>query len=296
MVAEPTLFLSRDELIQVRVHTTKKGTKVYCVRDFIRMIANKQLKPSEALIYWMSAASSRELRSEHDIQDQYAIQFIGPYEPKNMCITAGGLLILFHHMDKRWGLILDEYKEEIQQRLTILVEGGGAEYVWDYDDGEVDTMTAAKDEAVAKGEGLNGPPENWKYFFDDQDALDPAMANQVHQQCVEAVAEMSIVLEEEAACAVSVVAVNHDKKASFSLKGLMQEMEIKIDQAFMPAMGKAVSARFREMCPESETFSKKKTTYFYEPDRECLEKLIREEYFKYVMRKADEEFEDGAGK
>ena len=97
MVAEPTLFLSRDELIQVRVHTTKKGVRVYCVRDFIRMIANKQLKPSEALIYWMSAASSRELRSEHDIQDQYAIQFLGPYEPKNMCITAGGLLILFHY-------------------------------------------------------------------------------------------------------------------------------------------------------------------------------------------------------
>ncbi len=82
-----------------------------------------------------------------------------------------------------------------------------------------------------------------------------------------------------------------NKKTAFSLRDLMQRMDIKADKAFMPVMGKTVSARFRERRPGSETFSKKKTTYFYEQDRECMEELIREEYLKYAVRAADEDFD-----
>jgi hypothetical protein len=295
MVAEPTLFLSSDELVQVRAHTTKKGVKIYCIRDFIRMISNKPLKPSEALIYWMSAASSKELRSEHDIQDQYAITFLGPYEPRNMCITAGGLLILFHYMEKKWGLVDVKYRDEIQQRLMELAEGNGAEYVWDFDDGEVDTMSAAKEEAVAKGEGLDGPPDSWKFFFDDKGerGLNPVMEARL-AECVDAVEEMQVevgALMESSNAKVDKL----DKKTSFSLKDLIGELELKIEPELVPAICKTVCTRFREQNPGSETFTKKRRTFFYADNKDCLAKLIQEEYLKYVMRKADEEFEDSAG-
>ena len=80
------------------------------------------------------------------------------------------------------------------------------------------------------------------------------------------------------------------RKSAFSLKGLVEQLGLEIDQAYMPAMGKAVSAKFSEMHPACETFSRKKTTFFYEKDRECLEKIFKEEYLKYVLRKAENDF------
>ena len=64
-------------------------------------------------------------------------------------------------------------------------------------------------------------------------------------------------------------------------------MNIKVDRAFMPSIGKTVSARFWQMCPDSVTFSKKRITHFYENDKECIKKLVQEEYVKYELRKMD---------
>ena len=61
----------------------------------------------------------------------------------------------------------------------------------------------------------------------------------------------------------------------------MEEMGIKIDQTFMPAVGKGVSVKFKKM--SGETFSRKKTTFFYLKDKACLEKLINEEVSKYKV-------------
>ena len=275
MVAEPTLFLSADDKVQVRAHRTKGGVEVDCVRDFMRMVANRDLSPTDAMTSWMGAASSDELRADHAIQDQYGVRFEGAYEPRSVCLTAVGLLVLLHYMDTKWKMVLGEYKHEVQQRLTDLAEGRGAEYVRDHDDGEVDEMMAAMAEAQAKGEGLEAPPENWRFFYG---AAVPDPAAEEEMQVEEAV--------EEAA----VPAKTHNRKSAFSLRGLMEQMDIKDDQAYMPTMGKTVSARFRERCPGSETFSKKKTTYFYEQDRECMEELVREEYLKYAVYAADADF------
>ena len=261
------------------------------------MVAERELLPSEALIYWMKAASSLELRTEHEVQDQYPVQFLGAYEPKSMCITAGGLLLLFLYME-RDGMVMEEYKVEMKQRLVVLAEGGGDDYVRDHDDGEVDEMMAAKDEAMSKGEGLNGPPANWPFFFDNGvgDGPNPEeMAAQL-QKIIESVSEMQVSTtaaadDEKEEKSKGKNGRKLDKKTAFSLKGLMEEMGIKVDRAFMPAIGKTVSARFRQMCPDSETFSKKKTTYFYEDDKECLEQLVQEEYVKHVLRKVDDDFE-----
>ena len=292
MVAEPTLFLSEDCMLQVRAHTTRSGVRVYCVRDFVRVIVNKpNLKPSDAMLYWLSSACSKELSMEHSILDQYPIRFLGPYEPKNICIVSSGLMLLFEHLDRRFGFIWPQYKEDIRRRLQLLAEGKGSEYVWDHDDGEVDEMTAARDEALARGEGLDGPPPGWKFSFGDDK---PASAETVAQleECMEAVAAMGDMVEEKLHT-VEPVKPTRDRKASFTLKSLMQDLQIKVDQAFMPAFGKAVSTRFKALCPDSETFSRKKTVYFYDTDRECLEVIVQEEFLRHSSRRAGEEFANG---
>jgi hypothetical protein len=233
MVAELTLFLSADDKVQVRAHRTRGGVEVYCVRDFIRMVANRDLSPTDAMTGWMGAASSEELRAEHAIQDQYGVRFEGAYEPRSVCLTAGGLLILLHYMDTQWGLVLEEYKEEVQQRLTDLVGGRGSEYVRDYDDGEVDEMMVAMAEAQAKGEGLKAPPENWRYFYDDKRAAGPDPAGQggIMEE------EMRMDVGDDHAGEGAVLG-KPNKKTAFSLRDLMQRMDIKVDKAFMPVMGK----------------------------------------------------------
>ena len=285
MVAELTLFLSTDGMLQVRASKTKSDLTVYCVRDFIRMVCNKpNMRPSDAMIYWMSAASSRELRTEHDIQDQYPIQFLGAYEPKNVCLTASGLLLLFNYIDGRFGFIREHYKEELKQRLVVLAEGGGSEHVYEHDDGEVDAMMAAKDEAISKGTGLNGPPVDWPFYFDD--APVPDAAGRL-QECMEAITEMGVALESAA-----VEEVKRDRKTAFSIKDLIGEMELDIDPGRVPALCKTVCTRFRELRPGSEVFSKMRRTFFYQQDRGCLESILQEEYMKHVVRRAGDEFEE----
>jgi hypothetical protein len=286
MVAEPTLFLSEDCMLQVRAHRTRSGLTVYCVCDFIRVIVNKpELKPSDAMVYWMSAACSKELCNEHNILDQYPIRFIGAYEPRNICLNAGGLLLLFDYLDRRFKFIWPQYKEEARRRLLVLSEGGGSEYVWDHDDGEVDEMMAARDAAIARGEGLDGPPKDWKYYFDDA-PMTQETAVQL-QECVQAIERMEVVRQEEEG-----PKVKKDRKTAFCIKDLIGDMKLDIDPAHVPALCKTVCTRFREIRPKSDVFTKMRRTFFYQQDRECLEDIVHEEFIKYASRRAGEEFEN----
>ena len=288
MVAEPTLFLSEDCMLQVRAHIKRSGAKVYCVRDFVRVVVNKpELKPSDAMVYWMSAACSKELCNEHAILDQYPIRFLGTYEPRNICINASGLLLLFDHLDRRFGFIWPQYKEEARRRLQIMAEGGGSEYVWDHDDGEVDEMTAARDEALSRGEGLHSPPKDWKYYFDDA-PMTQETAVQL-QECVQAIEKMEAVEKEKE----EEPKVKKDKKTAFSIKDLIEDMKLEIDPKRMPALCKTVCTRFREIRPQSDVFTKMRRTFFYQQDRECLEDIVQEEFLRHSSRWAGEEFEHG---
>ena len=282
MVAELTLFLSSDEMLQARASKTKNGTMIYCVRDFIRVVADKiNMKPSSAMLYWMSAVCSRELRAEHTIQDQYNIMFLSAYETKNVCITGTGLQLLFNYLDHRFpGFVRPNSKEELRQRLAVLADGGGAEYVWEYDDGEVEEMMAVKEAANAEGRGLECPPDDWPYFFDD--ATVDTTTTTTPQQPKEAV-----VVEQSIICPVA----KKDRQTAFSIRDLIEEFELEIDHTHMPALCKAVCTRFRELRPGSDVFTKMRRTFFYQQDRACMEGILREEYMKYVMRGAGREFE-----
>ncbi len=78
-----------------------------------------------------------------------------------------------------------------------------------------------------------------------------------------------------------------DRKSAFTLKNLLDEMDIEVDRAFMPAIGKSISAKFKKINPKGETFTRKKIAYFYEEDRDCLKNLIHEEYSHYDLLKSE---------
>ena len=294
MVAELTLFLSSDDEVQVRVHKTRSGICVFCVRDFVRMVSNKDMGYDDSTLYWLTACCSRELRTEHAIMDQYPARFPGAYEPDHICISAEGLLLLLSKMQSD-GIANETYADEIKQRLLTMVEGDGSEYMRDFDDGEVDEMMAAKDAAIAKGEGLNGPPEDWKFFHEgpvDKDA-ELVKAAQM-QKVIESVNEMRIlsesVTEEGQSAKTKKKTGKLDKSTAFSIKDLIRELELQVDSKDAPIMCKAVCTRFRQMCPGSEMFSRQRQTYFYTHDRECLEGLVQEEYTKHAVKKVELEF------
>jgi hypothetical protein len=302
MVAEPTLFLSIDEAIQVRAHTNRGGLKVYCVVDFIRMLSKKPMMPSEAELYWLGVLCNRDLWTEFAVMDQHPVLFPGPYSSKLICISAGGLLLLFLQMEQD-ELILEEYAEEARQRLDILAGGGGAEYVRDYDDGEVDEMMAVKDAAISQGKGLDGPPDDWPFFFDadkkttsrhssdNQSIKMGELKNAMGESSVDEFQKITGISGGGVVTTTSTtISAKLDKKTAFSIKDIIKEMELSVDHAYIPAMCKAVCTRFRDARPKSEMFSRQRQTYFYLHDREFMENLVREEYTKYLMKKVDEEF------
>lgn len=287
MVAEPTLFLSADDSIQVRAHITRRGLRVYCIRDFILMVTNQPMSYSEATMYWLAAACSRELRSEHEVQDQYPHTFIGAYEPRHMCITAGGLLLLFMHM-QREGLVKERYTEEIKKRLTDLSGGGGAEYVRDHDDGEVDEMMAAKHALNSQGKGLDCPPDDWPFFHGDKETDQRSLQVQpiLPALAEEGVKGTNAVIQSDAgrkACKL-------DKRTAFCIKDLVRELQLDIDEPGMPAFCRTVCTQFRRLHPGADMFGRQRQTYFYLHDKAIMEQLVNEEYAKHMLKKAEIEF------
>ena len=95
MVAEPFIFLSSDRQVDVRC-CMAGPTPLFCVVDFIRRTANRRMGPLDALQYWMDI--SLRLQSEHDVMHSFVYRFPGPYERPNVCVSANGLLVLYHHM------------------------------------------------------------------------------------------------------------------------------------------------------------------------------------------------------
>jgi hypothetical protein len=192
------------------------------------------------------------------------------------------------------GIANETYAEEIKQRLLTMVEGDGSEYMREFDDGEVDEMMAAKDAAIAKGEGLNGPPEDWKFFHEGPVDKDAELKTEAQlQKVMDSVNEMRILSEsgEEGQSAKTKKKTGKlDKSTAFSIKDLIRELELQVDSKDVPIMCRTVCARFRQMCPGSEMFSRHRQTYFYTHDRECLEGLVQEEYTKHAVKKVELEF------
>ena len=105
------------------------------------------------------------------------------------------------------------------------------------------------------------------------------------KQALESVDETTSITEDEGG---RVVSTKLDKKTAFSIKDVIKELGLNVDNARVPAMCKTVCTRFKEARPGSETLSRQRQTYFYLHDKEYMKKLVREEYAKYLMKKVDE--------
>ena len=51
--SEPVLFLTKDQQVQVRAHTTADGSMFFCVSDFIRHMLVEEVSNDRAVRLWM---------------------------------------------------------------------------------------------------------------------------------------------------------------------------------------------------------------------------------------------------
>jgi hypothetical protein len=83
-------------------------------------------------------------------------------------------------------------------------------------------------------------------------------------------------------------ALQEGKKAGFSLRDIIRELDLDLDPVYIPAICKSVCTRFKKLRPESKIFSRMRRTFFFQQDRGCIENILREEYVKH---RAGREFE-----
>jgi hypothetical protein len=284
MVAEPTLFLTKDREVQVRAHTTRHGKEVFCIKDFIRQTSSKEMGPNDAVVYWLSCLG--QLMHEAAIMDQYMVKFPGPYEQPNVCIRAEGLLLLYVHMCERFDWMKQECRPEIRSMLFAIIESKtAAAFVELFDDGEVDALLVERGD-----QSLTCPPEGSKFIYAEPEVNAKLKeAQESNQRMVD-----GLIAELEA----NKLALNDAntrlrqqeedretkkrKRTGFRLIDLMDDKPV----VSMDAFCKKVMAAFKTRYPDRETFKRHGAVYIYTEDRSAAEELIKEEYARQVMEEA----------
>jgi len=289
MVAEPTLFLTKDQRVQVRAHKTNGGVELYCVKDFIRQTAGMRMGPDDAMLYWLSSLAS--LSHEREVLNVYLIQFIGPYETPTACISAQGLLILYHHLSERHSWVNQQYREEVQDTLMkITANGCWNGFVRMHDDGEID------EQLVERGDlELLRPPEGSKFNYVDVFDAEQLTSEQINQRMEESRRLVDDLLlrvkagEAEMETMQSKLqeheAIQEKKKrkvSGFRLNSLTTDLDLSaVDRDHVC---KAVVASFRSRFPERDTFLKHGAVHFFCEDRPIVEALVREAYSRVSFR------------
>jgi hypothetical protein len=157
--AELTLFLSTDKELQVRAHVTKKGKYVFCVKDFICQTSNRDVGPNESILLWIHAVG--KLLHEDHILENIPVQFAGPYEKPCICISAEGLLILYHFLDQEFNLTEIKYRDQVQNVLMDVVSGKNMDsHIYMHDDGEIRELMKEKGDNA-----YSNPPAGSKFIF-----------------------------------------------------------------------------------------------------------------------------------
>jgi hypothetical protein len=283
MVAEATLFLSKDRELQVRAHRTGKGKEVFCVKDFIRTTASKQMGPDDAMVYWLS--SMARLAHEREVMDSRMVQFLGPYEKEQVCLSAEGLLILYHYLSERFPWVDPVYRQEVVEVLSAVAHRKGWErHVEMHDDGEVDALVAERGDRE-----LDGPPEGSRFLYLDSEEGGVTM-EEAHELLEESKKTAARLREEVRMRDVELVAVRAELKehermrdakrrkgAGFKLSALIDEKKYPMAAAVRDQVCKKVIASFRARFPEHETFMKHGAVHFYAEDEGVVKELLVEE-------------------
>jgi hypothetical protein len=282
MVAEPTLFLTIDRVVQVRAHTTRSGMEVFCVKDFIRETASTKIGPNDAMVYWIS--SLNHLTYERDVMDTRMVKFLGPYEKSNPCINASGLLILYIHLCERFTWVNDKYKSEVVTVLKDIIQSNSAAaYVAMFDDGEVDALMLERGDR-----DLDCPPEGSKFNFVDEEkenaltakikALEEEKARTVNDLIAKLEAK-SLALDEANAklCQKEMdQETKRRKQSAFSIGDVVEAKGLHISSRDI--FCKKVIARFKDRFPGHTTFKRHGATLFFAEDKAIIEGLVHEEH------------------
>ena len=285
MVAELTLFLTKDREVQVRAYKSKKGNEFYCVKDFIRQTASKEMGPDDAMIYWLSSLA--KLMHEREIVDSRTVRFLGPYETPNICISAEGLLILYHHLGSRFAWVDEKYRSEVQNTLMDIIKKKSWEgYVEMHDDGEVEEQMA---------EGCMGcPPEGSKFHYKDEIDSIPTTDEEIKKtmeknallvkDLISKLEAKSLALTEANAKIDETNSTQERKKkklSGFRISTLISEHRLLApDRDFLC---KSVVSNFRTRFPERETFMRHGAVHFFEEDKSVVEALVQEVYNKMML-------------
>lgn len=282
MVAEPTLFLTKDRQVQVRAHLTKKGRRCYCVKDFIRQIACKPIGPDDAMVYWLCCLT--KLLDEREIVDSQLVLFHGPYEVPNICISAQGLLILYSYMNTHYAWVDKTIKDEVQGTLEALGRSDSWDkYVEMHDDGEVE-------EQNAEGGVGGSPPEGSRFHYKDDQVVGGGMTEEEIEAAFADNSRALKELEDRLQAKTSELAqteaeleamraeqsVKRRKLQGIRLGALVDEAHKTLSSAERDSLCKSVVANFKRRFPDRESFLRHGVIHFFEEDRPVVQALINE--------------------
>jgi hypothetical protein len=278
MVAELTLFLTKDREVQVRAHKRRHGMEVFCVKDFIRQTASKTMGPNDAVVYWLSCLG--KLMHEDSILDQYMVKFLGPYEQANVCIRAEGLLLLYAHMCERFDWVEKKYQSEVRNTLfAIIASKTAAVHMEMFDDGEVEELLSERGDR-----DLTCPPGGSKFNYIEPEVNEGLKASQAEHE--RAVNELIAKLEAANSKLKQYEADRDTKKrkqGGFKLADLVDENGAHSLVVCKDAFCKKVMAAFKTRYPDREPFKRHGAVCLFDEDRAAAADVVKEEYARLVM-------------
>ena len=313
--AEPTLFLTKDQKVQVRAHTTRKGKLFFCVSDFVRNALVEEISKDDAVRLWIDI-TLLNMDTEYHIRNNRMVLFAGPYELKTPCLGAEGLMFMYYYMGHNLKMALKEnIRSEVQDVLQEVAMGHNIDaHVRMHDDGEITEQLAG----MAEKPYLYPPPVSpYKFLNSVKDSDGNQMPLQsfidikekTEKMLLSSVATLEKRNEElmaqlqshnEQLLELESFKASEDRKRKrrdgFCVKDLIVEekLEVTEDDAF--ALCKAVTNSFKQHFPEGETFTKLGKTFYYPEDMDAVKALVVHEYRKLLIGAVDSEpVERGVG-
>lgn len=280
---EPTVFLTADRAVSVRVHKMKlNDTWVFSVFDFIIGVGDTKKKYSESVGHvWLHALQNN--MDEDSIQNCPLVLFPGPLEsPKGIpCVSAFGLAVLFSYMHQEFPhRVKEEYRKEIEDTITSMLGNNVEGRVEMYDDGEIEA-----------GGNYAGVKRKYSYLVDGVEMTESEIGT-MRSDFTERIKKMEEQYEAERKrlttelkmANVQLVKVNETvefekkKKTAVRLGQILEDMKIEVKNAtHLRELGLKVKTAF-ETEYDGKTFKNNDTVFYFAEDRQVVEHLVQREW------------------
>jgi hypothetical protein len=273
--------------------------------------------PLDALQYWMDI--SLRLQGEYDVTNSFVYRFPGPFERPNVCLNANGLLVLYHHMGAMHGLVNEGYRLEVERRLVEVAEGGGRQYIEEYDDGEVDEQMRECGEAEGRA-----PPAGSRFWYvpmvKGQDGaedlpVEAALAREREENAalVSAAAHREAELDAMRQRATDREALTNTRileleqllsrkrgrDGAFNLGAVIKGMGLDIPEQSLGRLCKRVVTQFRRDHPAAALDRRQHVVFFPAEYKGDVERLLGAEFMQMELERLEREHvvvDEGVGK